>query len=381
MSEVLILDSGLFLNVGHHLGYSASVKQAFEELGYRTSIYSSRSCTAQEVLNISTPSFSSGLYERYPYAGIASKLAVHVEEIRAILLKSKRNKKQIIFFPNASILDILAFQVDPSLLDKCSSIHLMLRFAQNSNLFTDIADSNRIFINSILESLNKCTTLNFYSDTSALFQHWLTQGIRTIIAPIPIDPGISYNPPSRKKKYQISCLGQASIQKGLVRHLELLLGLNELGKLKHSFMQTTFMSLDQGLQNKLSVVEFNNTPLSSGHYHSILSNTLIYPNLYDRDAYLTGSSNALLEAIISGCIPLCSDYPFAHEVLSTSFNFFGVNPAENPLSKVLELLEHVVDDPSGIEEILKPLADRIRLRHSPNALARLVIDVDSGEQT
>jgi len=375
-STFLILDSGLFLPVGHHFGYNESVADAVRKLGVDTRIYGAKRTTSAEILSSSSASFSTCLYDRFPASDLSRRLLIHANEILSILFRHGCDALPIVFFPNASILDLLALNHFPEIISNCAKISLVLRFFENRGLFTDQEDANQMFIEAAQRASRLDESIRFYTDTPALVRAWSEVGIETSLIPIPITEKIYYTPPFEPKRFQLCSLGQTSPEKGLYDNLNLLASLSKCEPPVNSFFQTTYYSVDENLRASLPNVIFNTIPLPTPDYYAILSESSVYLNLYNPTAYAHGSSNSLLEAVIAGCLPLCSDYTFAREILGHFSHFFiagdSIHSREQKLRELLQCSGRINDISLGLHF----LAKKLRSIHNPSALAQhLLTDV------
>ena len=374
LPQALILDPGLYLSVGHHLDYDKSMANALAQFGYSAKIFCNRNVWDPFILNAAHGSFTYNLYGKIPRTELDDRLAIHIRELHQVCSPCM-STDGLAFFPNAGLLDILALRKAPELVKSFKSIHLILRYWEIDKALGDGEDSTPLFEES-LKFLSTCYDhIYLYTDTHALKSMWKQLGISVQLVPLPIDPDLSYHQSSSKKEYEILSLGQTSPEKGLTLIVNTLLTLASHNIYPKGFVQSTFFEFSPDIREKLPNITFNNTPLSRDAYNNLLLNSRFYMNLYDPTRFRYGSSHALLESVIAGCIPICTDYPFARAILGPMFGRLSVSLSiGNVIDQLVNLYrEQDSSEPINLSSELQKTARNLREIHSPKQLVECLL--------
>jgi len=373
--SAVILDPGLYLEVGHHLGYDVCVRTAFIESGYRSHVYCNRAAQHPWVLAQATPHFTYNLYESLSQHGLRSRLNLHHAELSTVI-NHHPIPGSLFFMPNAGLLDLMTFSRFADLLRDDANFVFLLRFQAVDSLFLEPLDSTHEFVSAARYLIHNHKNIRFLTDTIELQNYWRGYGIETELVPIPLSPDLklrSVDDPN--VQYIFTSLGQTNKFKGIAQIIGAFEILDANGVRLNSFIQTTFHDVPAELKAKLSFVNFNNTPLTYEQYTETLARSLIYLNIYDPSRFTTQSSNALPEAIISGCIPICTDFPFARSLIGPDADLFLVDyTVEAVVHKMIVTLQRHLENPAFFSERLDPVAKRLRFEHSPSSLIQKLLE-------
>lgn len=372
MIDLIIIDPGLFLPVGHHIGYDTAISKVVKRLGGNAPIFSWKKAEDLHVRTTSIPFFSHGLYTKIAPSDLDNVVRLHVTEVCAVLNQFDA-RSTAAFFPNASLIDVLALSKildDPP---KNTSYHLMLRFADVSNYFSEGYNSETVFNDAVFK-LQQHTNCRLYTDTEALKHHWCERSIATDLAPVPIANEITFENLLPSPDFEVVSLGQTGMSKGLGHIINSMFYAKQLGLNPHTFIQTTFHYIPDEITLNLPNITFNRDPLSQGDYQTRLRNSWIYINAYDPSAFQHGSSNALLEAAIAGKIILATDFPWSRATVLNDIPEYRVEfTAESLAERLAQFLVTLRSNTAFLEDRRRALSRKLRRLHSPEALVAKIL--------
>ncbi len=364
---VIIIDSGLCYGFGHHLNYDKLVKEEYERRGVTCIVYGYEGATDPGVKSIARTELPSYLYRKPVFKELHSTVEKYRTSLQRILNTQSEHASHI-FFPNTGIIDLIALGTIEEKYLYGKKVSLILRFSQIGSLFEESIDSKAIFI-FYASLLAQRANFKIFADTLSLTNLWNSEGVPCRLAPIPIDPSLSYSSLPSNPKYDICFLGQQAIGKGLEFLIDGFRTVRKQGYVPTAFVQSLFLNSEYFNTQSCPNAFFYPAQVPSTIFYSLVQNSSITSNFYDPSGYKYQSSNVLLELLICGRIPLISDYAFAREILPASLvqllQPYSLTGFCNSIAVSLNLAKM---RPSVFCDELATLSKRLRVVHNPRSL-------------
>jgi hypothetical protein len=365
---MLIIDPGLRYTFGHHFDYDCSIADEMNVRGFGCKIYSSSSTQDELVRSRTITTLPLFLYEKPSFLQL-HRIIGEYRQCLSTILDIEGKLADHVFFPNAGLVDLLTLaSLDESYIaDRRFS--LILRFSRISDLFQEDINSDSIFLH-YAKQLGIRKEFSFFADTLRLVNLWRGHDIPCDLVPLPVNPDLGWLGSDTPLAYHFSMLGQQCIGKGL----EFLFGFNQhlisLNLLPKIFVQSVFLNISTDIKIQNHNIEFSELPMSKERFSEHLRQSMIISNFYDPKGYHYQSSSILLEVLISGRIPLLSDYPFAREIMPAALHSILQSYSVEGMLRGFFLAQRLASgNAPDLSQELFSLAHTLRAEHNP---ARLI---------